>query len=54
MIILTERRIPMPVNITPTGGYASKYNIRPQILIFLVDHLDLLDQRARQQLQKMH
>jgi hypothetical protein len=34
--ILTERRIPIPVNITPTGGYASRFNIRPQILRFMV------------------
>jgi hypothetical protein len=50
MDILTERRIPMPVKITPTGGYASKYNIRPQVLRFLEAHLDLLDRRVRQQL----
>jgi hypothetical protein len=29
--ILTERRIPMLVKIAPTGGYASKINIRLQI-----------------------
>ena len=50
MDILTERRIPMPVKITPTGGYASKYKIRPQVLRYLAVHLDLLDRRARQQM----
>jgi len=50
MEILTERRIPMPVKITPTGGYASKYNIRLQILKFLAGHLDVLDQRVCQRL----
>ena len=45
MDILTERSIPIPVNITPTGGYTSKYNIR--ILRYVASHLDVLDRRAR-------
>ena len=32
MEILTERRTPMPVKSTPTGGYAFEINIRLQIL----------------------
>jgi hypothetical protein len=30
--ILTERRTPMPVKITPAGGYVSRIKIRLQIL----------------------
>ena len=39
MDMLTERRTPMPVNITPTGGYASKsisdYRSRADLLTLL-------------------